>query len=167
MPTAESASTTRPVFVLRNFTSFSTKERAQIADSVAKLEKKVFPAIEHFNYDIELKKKNIGLVVALNESDSNNVVAYLLYQRMKRLAWIHKLCVAEQERGQGLGKRLVLALDAQMRRGGCQSIHLWVDQSRAIARALYASCHFEQCERREHYYCQGRSGLRLVLTLGE
>ncbi|KAI8933989.1 hypothetical protein NX059_008761 [Plenodomus lindquistii] len=154
-------------FVLRDFASFPAKERAPIAEKVAKLERKIFPAIEHFNYDVELKKKNIGLIVAIKEGDSSNVVAYLVYQRMKRLVWLHKLCVVEQEREKGLGKRLVLALRAQMEQSGCQIIHLWVDESRGPARALYASCHFQQAEFRADYYAEGRSGLRLVLELGE
>lgn len=154
-------------FVLRDYTSFPSGERARIAENVAKLERKVFPAIEHFNYDVELKKKNIGLIAAFKEGDSNNVVAYLVYQRMKRLVWLHKLCVVKQERERGLGKRLVLALRAQMEQSGCQSIHLWVDESREPAKALYASCHFQQAEYRADYYAEGRSGLRLVLELGE
>ncbi|KAH9881241.1 hypothetical protein J1614_001737 [Plenodomus biglobosus] len=154
-------------FVLRDYTSFPSRERARIAENVAKLERKVFPAIEHFNYDVELKKKNIGLIAAFKEGDSNNVVAYLVYQRMKRLVWLHKLCVVKQEREKGLGKRLVLALRAQMEQSGCQSIHLWVDESREPARALYASCHFQQAEYRADYYAEGRSGLRLVLELAE
>jgi len=166
MPDAECTSTLAPTFAVRNFASFSPTERARLAEQVTRLEKRVFPAIEHFNYGIELKKKNVGLIVAIKRSDPNRVVAYLVYQRMKRLAWLHKLCVVEQEREKGLGKRLILALCAQMRRGGCQSIHLWVDESREPARALYASCQFKQCERRQDYYSNGRSALRLVLEFG-
>ncbi|KAH9881325.1 hypothetical protein IAQ61_000048 [Plenodomus lingam] len=168
MPTTISqASSAMADFVLRDFTSFSTKERASVAEKVAKLERKVFPAIEHFNYDVELKKKNTSLIVAFRHDDPINVVAYLVYQRIKRLVWLHKLCVVEQERERGLGKHLVLALRAQMEQSGCQSIHLWVDESRKPARALYTACQFQQAEYRAAYYAEGRSGLRLVLELGK
>ncbi|EFQ96009.1 hypothetical protein PTT_03628, partial [Pyrenophora teres f. teres 0-1] len=113
---------TPPGFVIRDFANFPPKSRAVIADKVVKLEKKVFPAIEHFNYDVELKKKNIGLLLAFEESDADTLVAYLVYQRMKRIAWLHKLCVVEQEREKGLGKSLIHSLRRHMEKGGCHTI---------------------------------------------
>lgn len=138
-----------------------------IAEKIAKIERKNLPAIEHFNYDVELKKKNIGLILAFKEGDTENVVAYLVYQRMKRLVWLHKLCVVEQEREKGLGRCLIHSLCHKMERGGCQSIQLWVDENRKPARALYASCHFQQVEYRADYYAPGRSGWRLELAVGK
>ena len=157
----------KPDFVLKDLTAFSAKDRLVIAEKIAKIERKIFPAVEHFNYDVELKKKNIGVIVAFREDNTENVVAYLVYQRMKRLAWLHKLCVVEQEREKGLGKRLIQVLRDHMLRSGCTSIYLWVDENRIPARTLYASCHFQQVEHRADYYATGRSGLRLELALGE
>ncbi|EDU47256.1 acetyltransferase [Pyrenophora tritici-repentis Pt-1C-BFP] len=113
---------TPPGFVITEFSSFPPKNRAAIAEKVAKLEKKVFPAIEHFNYDVELKKKNIGLLLVFKESDADTLAAYLVYQRMKRIAWLHKLCVVEQEREKGLGKSLIHSLRRHMEKGGCHTI---------------------------------------------
>ncbi|KAF5845650.1 hypothetical protein GGP41_009482 [Bipolaris sorokiniana] len=156
-----------PGFAIKDFSSFPPKLRPAIADKVAKLEKKIFPAIEHFNYDVELKKKNTGLLLVFKEDDEERLVAYLVYQRMKRLAWLHKLCVVEQERQKGVGKALVQMFHYQMERGGCQTVFLWVDESRQPARALYMSCGFQQSERRPDYYGPGRTALKLELTIGE
>ncbi|EUC31479.1 hypothetical protein COCCADRAFT_101133 [Bipolaris zeicola 26-R-13] len=156
-----------PGFTIKEFSSFLPKLRPAIADKVAKLEKKIFPAIEHFNYDVELKKKNTGLLLVFKEDDDERLIAYLVYQRMKRLAWLHKLCVVEQERQKGVGKALIRMFHYQMERGGCQTVFLWVDESRQSARALYASCGFEQSERRPDYYGPGRTALKLELTIGE
>ncbi|KAF1940785.1 acyl-CoA N-acyltransferase [Clathrospora elynae] len=157
---------TPPDFLIKEFASFQPKDRQAIAIKVAKLERKVFPAIEHFNYDVELKKKNIGMVLAFKEDDTDTVVAYLVYQRMKRLVWLHKLCVLEQEREKGLGKRLIEFLRTQMEKGGCQ-IHLWVDSNRKPAMALYKSCGFQQIEYRPDYYGPGRAALKMELSIGE
>jgi ribosomal protein S18 acetylase RimI-like enzyme len=154
-----------PGFVIKDFSTFTPKTRPAIADKVAKLERKVFPAIEHFNYDVELKKKNTGLLLVFREDDTEKLVGYLVYQRMKRLAWLHKLCVVEQERGKGLGRALIYSFRGQMDKGGCNAIFLWVDESREPARALYTSCGFQQSECRPDYYGPGRTALKLELSL--
>jgi ribosomal protein S18 acetylase RimI-like enzyme len=154
-------------FVLKDWTASPPKDRLTLADKVAKLERKVFPAIEHFNYDVELKKKNIGLILVFKEGDTESLVAYLVYQRMKRLAWLHKLCVVEQEREKGLGKALIHSLRRHMEKGGCTTIHLWVDEKRKPARALYEACDFRQVEHRLDYYGPGRAALKMELSLGE
>ncbi|KAH7360019.1 acetyltransferase-like protein [Pyrenochaeta sp. MPI-SDFR-AT-0127] len=165
--TKESSTLVPSGFVLKDLNTFSARERPTIAAKVAKIERKVFPSSEGFDYDIELKKKNIGLILAFKEGDSDNVVAYLVHQRMKRLVWLHKLCVIEQEREHGLGRCLVHSLRNQMERGGCQSIQLWVDENRNPARALYAACGFQEIEHRLDYYAPGRAGLKLELAIGE
>ena len=153
-------------FVIKDFSSFSAKERSAVADKVAKLERKVFPAIEHFNYDVELKKKNIGMMLVFKKDDTDILVAYLVYQRMKRIAWLHKLCVVEQEREKGLGKSLIHSLRRHMEKGGCHTIFLWVDANRQPARALYNSCGFQQSECRPDYYGPARTALKLELAIG-
>lgn len=156
-----------PGFVVKDLFAFSPEDRQIMGRKVAKIEKKVFPSSESFDYDVELKKKNIGLILAFREGHPDNVVAYLVHQRMKRLVWLHKLCVIEQEREHGLGRCLVRSLQYQMKRGGCQSIYLWVDEHRKPARALYATCGFQQIEHRPDYYAPGRAGLKMELAVGE
>ncbi|OAK95799.1 acetyltransferas-like protein [Phaeosphaeriaceae sp. SRC1lsM3a] len=171
MPGPATNYTCPPGIVLRDFAALPTKERPAVAAKVAKLERKVFPSNEGFDYDVELKKKNIGLILAFkeHECDPDQLVAYLVYQRMKRIVWLHKLCVVEQERRKGLGKCLVEALCHQMKTGGggsIQSIQLWVDEHREPARALYDAYGFQQIEVRPAYYAPGRAGIKMELAVG-
>jgi ribosomal protein S18 acetylase RimI-like enzyme len=166
MATATAACSLPPGIVLKDFSSLPSGERSVLAGKVAKLERKVFPANEGFDYDVELKKKNIGLILAHREGDAHQVVAYLVYQRMKRVVWLHKLCVVEQERQKGVGKCLIHALRHQMEKSGGESIQLWVDEHRAPARALYNLCGFQQIEVRPAYYAPGRAGIKLELPIG-
>ncbi|KAF2833717.1 acetyltransferas-like protein [Ophiobolus disseminans] len=150
---------------IRDFASISPKERPAVGDKVAKLERKIFPSSESFDYDIELKKKNIGVILAFKEFDSETLIAYLVYQRMKRIVWLHKLCVVESERQKGIGRCLIHALYRQMKSRGGESIQLWVDEHRKPARALYDSCGFQQVELRSDYYAAGRAGLKMQLSI--
>jgi ribosomal protein S18 acetylase RimI-like enzyme len=155
-----------PGIVTRVFGSLSPNGRSVAADQIAKLERKVFPSNESFDYDIELKKKNVGVLLAYKEGTQDRVVAYLVYQRMKRLVWLHKLCVIEQERQKGIGKCLIHALQGQVEKSGGESIHLWVDEHRKPARRLYDACGFMQIEVRHDYYAPGRAGLKMELRIG-
>lgn len=159
------ASPLPPGVVIRELSSLPPKERSAVADKVVKLERRTFPSNEAFNYDVELKKKNIGVIVAYTECDKNNIAAYLVYQRMKRVIWLHKLCVVEQERKKGIGRCLVHTLRHQMQSRGGESIQLWVDEHRKPARALYDSCGFQQVELRTNYYAPGRAGLKMELRI--
>jgi ribosomal protein S18 acetylase RimI-like enzyme len=155
-----------PGIVTRVFSSLSPNMRSVAADQIAKLERKVFPSNESFDYAIELKKKNVGVLLTYKEGTQDRVVAYLVYQRMKRLVWLHKLCVIEQERQKGIGKCLIRALQGQVEKSGGESIHLWVDEHRKPARRLYDACGFTQIEVRQDYYAPGRAGLKMELRIG-
>jgi ribosomal protein S18 acetylase RimI-like enzyme len=157
-----------PGITLRDFATLNPKERPGVAAKIAKLERKVFPSSEGFDYDVELKKKNIGVSLAFKEHDKDldQVVAYLVYQRMKRVVWLHKLCVIEQERRKGLGKCLIQALCYQMAKGGGGSLQLWVDEHREPARTLYDTYGFKQIEVRPDYYAPGRAGIKMELAIG-
>jgi GNAT superfamily N-acetyltransferase len=148
---------------ITDFASLPSKERPAIVEKVAKLERKIFPSSEGFDYDVELKKKNIGLILAFKGA---NIVAYLVYQRMKRVIWLHKLCVVEQERQKGIGRCLIHSLSQQMESRGGESIQLWVDEHRLPARALYDAYGFQQVELRADYYAPGRAGIKMELVIG-
>ena len=152
--------------VLQVITACPPKDRETVAAKVAKLEKKIFPSSEAFDYGVELKKKNIGLILASREG-SQEVVGYLVFQRQKSLAWLHKLATIEQERGKGIARCLVHSLAQQMKKGGCRTIVLWVDEARGPARNLYASCGFQQIERLPDYYGPGRTALKMELAIVE
>lgn len=166
MTTTNHAVTVPPGIVVQVITACPPKDREALAAKVAKLEKKIFPSSEAFDYGVELKKKNIGLILASREG-SQEVVGYLVFQRQKSLAWLHKLATVEQERGKGIARCLVHSLSQQMKKGGCRTIVLWVDEARSPARALYASCGFQQIERLPDYYGPGRTALKMELAIVE
>jgi ribosomal protein S18 acetylase RimI-like enzyme len=166
MTTASHAVTLPSGILLQVITACPPKDREALAAKVAKLEKKIFPSSEAFDYGVELKKKNIGLILALREG-SQEVVGYLVFQRQKSLAWLHKLATIEQERGRGIARCLVHSLSQQMKKGGCRTIVLWVDEARTPARTLYASCGFQQVERLLDYYGPGRTALKMELAIIE
>ena len=152
--------------VLQSFAACPPKDRESLATKLTKLEKKLFPSSEAFDYGAELKKKNIGLILAFKEG-TQEPVGYLVYQRQKSLAWLHKLATIEQERRKGIAKCLVDLLRQQMKKGSCRTIVLWVDEARDPAKALYASCGFQQIERLVDYYGPGRTALKLELDVGD
>ncbi|KAF2467013.1 uncharacterized protein BDR25DRAFT_305825 [Lindgomyces ingoldianus] len=155
-------------FRLQDLTSIPPKERQALVQRVSKIERKSFPSSEAFDFDTELKKKNINLILALKELNGNDdlqLVGYLVYIRMKRLALLHKICVVEHERRKGIGKSLIHSLVLRLKKGGCRSIHLWVDEGRDQARALYKSFEFQQMDRCADYYGPGRTGLRMQLII--
>ncbi|KAH6639365.1 acyl-CoA N-acyltransferase [Boeremia exigua] len=153
-------------FALQIITACPPKDRDALAAKLAKLEKKIFPSSEAFDYNIELKKKNIGIVLA-SKQGSDELVGYLVFQRQKSLAWLHKLATIEQERGKGIARCLVHSLYQQMKKGGCRTVVLWVDEARNPARALYTSCGFQETERLEDYYGPGRTALKMELAITE
>ncbi len=166
MSSSTSASSIPSGIVLQIVTACPPKDRDALAAKVAKLEKKIFPSSEAFDYNAELKKKNIGLVLASRQG-SEGLVGYLVFQRQKSLAWLHKLATVEQERGKGIGRYLVHSFCQQMKKGGCRTIVLWVDEARIPARTLYTSCGFQQIERLQDYYGPGRTAHKMELAVIE
>ena len=166
MLTANCAAAVPSGVVLQIITACPPKDREALATKVAKLEKKIFPSSEAFDYSVELKKKNIGLILASKEG-SQELVGYLVFQRQKSLAWLHKLATIEQERGKGIARCLVHSLCQQMKKGGCRTIVLWVDEARSPARALYTSCGFQEVERLPDYYGPSRTALKMELAIVE
>jgi ribosomal protein S18 acetylase RimI-like enzyme len=152
-------------YTVKDYMALSPKDRPAMMERVTKLERKIFPSSEAFDYNVELKKRNIGLMLVFQE-EGTEIVAYLVYQRMKRLVWLHKLCVIETERKKGIARWLVHALQHQMQKGGGERILLWVDEHREPARALYGSCGFRQIEFRLDYYAPGRAGLKMEMDIG-
>jgi ribosomal protein S18 acetylase RimI-like enzyme len=151
---------------IKEFTSMNPKDRATMFTKVARIEKKTFPSSEAFNFDLELKKSNTKMILALREGDTSaELLGYLVYVRMKRLTLLHKICVVEQERNRGVGKLLIHSLRLQLEKAGCDSIHLWVDEARQPARYLYESFGFQKIDRCLDYYGPNRTGLKMELCI--
>jgi ribosomal protein S18 acetylase RimI-like enzyme len=150
--------------------SLKRNEALEILAQISRVEKKTFPTNEAFVFGEELwrKKPNTRVLYStrVNEDTTGtDLVAYAVYVRQKGVALLHKVCVIETYRRQGVGQQLMSYIQERLRKEGCQYIQLWVDQAREPARALYRRCGFEEREVIPDYYAPGRTGIRMVLDL--
>ncbi|KAL8694719.1 MAG: hypothetical protein Q9218_000645 [Villophora microphyllina] len=126
-----------------------------ILDQIKHAEKKNFPRKEAFDFDTELRKKNAEIIVIYDISDSHCdpiLAAYAVYVYTFKLALLHKTCVVEKYRRQGVARRMLVEQHTRLRLRGCTEIQLWVDEQRMSARLLYASIGFVEVGRVEDYY---------------
>lgn len=154
---------------IRDLATIDRKHTNNLIASVKRLEKKSFPGSEALDFDTELKKRNTHLVCAIENAsvigEGISLIAYLVYARMKRTVLLHKLCVLQEHRGNGIGRQMMTWLMVELTKKGCESIQLWVDESRKPARALYASLGFEEVDYVVDYYAPGRAGFKMILHL--
>lgn len=145
------------------------KSRETLIKDIKKLEKKTFPSTELFDFDSELKKHNTSLQVLVDFRSGSglpDVVAYLVYAHTKRTVSLHKLCVREKYRNQGLATKMLKMLAEFSTSQGClERIQLWVDAQRILARSLYAKTGFQEVAQVKDYYGPGRTGIKMVLDL--
>lgn len=132
---------------------------------IARVEKKTFPTNEAFDFGEDLWKKKPNTRVLYATNGVSGIIAYAVYVRQKGVALLHKVCVVPTYRRQGTGLQLMSYVQQRLRKEGCQSIQLWVDQAREPARALYVRCGFEERDVIPDYYAPGRIGIRMVLDL--
>ncbi|MCJ1293943.1 hypothetical protein MMC34_005500 [Xylographa carneopallida] len=138
----------------------------ELMDQVQKAERKTFPKGESLDIKQESRKANTELMVVLADAGpKKSIAAYMLYARLHKITLVHKVCVLEDYRRQGLARNLLLRLKDSLQCQGCERLQLWVDEARLPARTLYDSLGFEVVIRAEDYYGQGRNGLQMVLHL--
>lgn len=149
--------------------SLSQNQAFGILSQISRVEKKTFPAKEAFSFGEELwrKKPNTRVLYATNATADprSPVMAYAVYVRQKGIALLHKVCVAEPYRRQGVGQKLMTYIQHRLQKEGCQYIQLWVDKAREPARSLYIRNGFEEREEVADYYAPGRTGVRMTLDL--
>lgn len=149
--------------------SLKRNEALEILDRISRAERKTFPANEAFGFGEHLwrKKPNTRVLYATraNEGGRSDLVAYAMYVRQKGVALLHKVCVIEPYRRQGVGQQLTSYIQERLRKEGCQYVQLCVDQAREPARVLYTRSGFEEREVVPDYYAPGRTGIRMVLDL--
>ena len=140
--------------------------RAEIIARVKHAERRTFPRHEIFDFDTELRKRNTELIVIFDESlFPKAVVGYLVFTRVQRTALLHKICVMEDYRRQGIAQRILKKQIEKLRSRNCEKILLWVDEMRRPARCLYAGLGFKNTDWLEDYYAPGRHGIQITLQL--
>ncbi|KAJ5660175.1 hypothetical protein N7507_006626 [Penicillium longicatenatum] len=158
-----------PTITISDIHSLKRNEALEILAQLTRIEKKTFPTNEAFVFGEELwrKKPNTRVIYATQAKEGTRpeLIAYAVYVRQKGIALLHKVCVIEACRRQGVGQQLMSYIQERLRKEGCQYIHLWVDKAREPARALYGRCGFKEQEEIPDYYAPGRTGIRMVLDL--
>ena len=85
----------------------------------------------------------------------------LLLRRNSCWARIYSVAVDPDFRGRGIGRRLVLAAEADARRRGCAGVTLEVREDNAAARALYEQMGYRVDAVLPGYYEDAAPGIRL------
>lgn len=136
------------------------------------VEKKTFPRREAMDFDTEIHKRNVDLVIIVDDADAPGVftparpilVAYMVFAHLKagKAVLLHKICVSEDYRRRGIA-RIVLETQAErLKKQGCTKIQLWVDEGNMPARILYKVLGFEEVSRVNDYYAVGRTGIQML-----
>jgi ribosomal protein S18 acetylase RimI-like enzyme len=104
--------------------------------------------------DIDRDIDDLGaqVAVALND-ETGELVGYVTMQcdLETRIGWIHNLAVAEEARGQGLGRRLIEHALAHFRSSGMTVARIETLEQNAVGRHLYPSVGFVEIARQIHY----------------
>ena len=83
-----------------------TRSSQGVLEAVKRIERRVFPKQDAMDFDVELKKSNTEMMVVLDDEVSgvmeSLVVAYMLFARVHGVTLLHKICVSESHRRQGL-----------------------------------------------------------------
>ncbi len=104
--------------------------------------------------DIDRDIDELGAEVAVARDDEKGeLVGYVTMQSDldTRIGWIHNLAVAQQARGQGLGRRLIEHALAHFRSAGMTIAKIETLEQNAVGRHLYPSVGFVEVARQIHY----------------
>lgn len=69
--------------------------------------------------------------------DGGAIVGAVLGSYDGRRGWINHLAVAESQRGQGLGRRLVAEVERRLRGRGCRKVNLLIESGNARVQGFY------------------------------
>ena len=135
------------------------KAANDIVNSIQSLERRTFPPSERLSILTETAKRNTQLLYA---QSSSKIIGYVIYINTSSGLRIHKVCVAEGFRRQGIASRMVRQVCEIAQRTG-KEIDLWVDEVRIPARECYVACGFRQAgDVVVDYYGPGRNGIRMI-----
>lgn len=141
---------------------------AGILHQVEKIERKIFPRSEAMDFKKELQKRNFELIVVVDDvlrTAQPVLVGYVAFTRMKGTALLHKVCILEKYRRQGIATKALQMHFGKLSAQGCRTVQLWVDILREPAKHLYCKLGFTEVQVVEDYYAPGRSGVKMELQL--
>jgi ribosomal protein S18 acetylase RimI-like enzyme len=144
---------------IRELSQRSSKDTKEIVAVFQSLERRNFPSSEALSVETEISKRNTRLLYA---QSSSVFVGYLIYIHTPSGLRIHKVCVTESFRRQGIASKLIRRVCEVAQMTG-KSVDLWVDEGRIPAMMCYSSCGFEQVgDTVGDYYGPGRNGIRMM-----
>ena len=139
---------------------------------VQHVEKKTFSRREAMDFNTELQKRNLDLVIIVDDSGvvtpvRPKLVAYLVFVHLKagNAVLLHKVCVSEEYRGRGIARTVLETQAERLKKQGCTRIQLWVDAGNAPARRLYEVLGLEEVSKVNDYYAVGRTGVQMLWRL--
>jgi len=91
--------------------------------------------------------------------------AVVLYRRNARRARIYSLVVDPAQRGRGIARQLLIAVEEDARARHCEALQLEVRPDNAPALHLYHQLGYAITQRVAHFYEDGSSALRLDKAL--
>lgn len=143
----------------RTFVRFANFDDAQ---RMAEIDRKVNPSpwtVEGFRDSLSTRQ---GIVGGL---EGERIDGFVMYSHVVDDAEILNVAVDPGAQRRGLGKRLIRAMLARVRRDGARHCFLEVRASNIAAQALYAACGFLESGRRADYYrALGRREDALIYT---
>ena len=155
---------------LRTGESMECSWQEVVLPQIKRCEKKNFTSTEALDFEIELKKRNVTMVITLqyatSPSTAPDLVAYLVLQHAKSTSSVllHKICVSKSYRRQGIAKSMLQFEIKNLKRRSSR-IQLWVHQSNTAATELYKSLGFGKVSELDDYYGPGQKGIRMSLDL--
>lgn len=139
---------------------------------VQHVEKKTFSRREAMDFNTELQKRNLDLVIIVDDSGvvtpvRPKLVAYLVFVHLKagNAVLLHKVCVSEEYRGRGIARTVLETQAERLKKQGCTRIQLWVDAGNVPARRLYEVLGLEEVSKVNDYYAVGRTGVQMLWRL--
>ena len=135
-------------------------------------EKKTFPRREALNFSTEIQKRNMDLVIIVDDAgiitpSRSKLVAYMVLVHLKagNAVLLHKVCVDGEYRRRGIARIALQTQAERLKKQGCTRIQLWVDEGNAPARRLYSILGLEEVSRVNDYYAVGRTGIQMIWIL--
>lgn len=151
---------------LVDFKELPKTEAHSILAVIAAIEKKSFPTNEALTFNAKfLSKPNTRTLYVADPRVQFSVIAYCVCTRFRSALILHKLCVADCFRNQGVGKFLLAQVLKHAERTACSNLELWVDPARVTAINLYTNAGLSQQYAVRNYYAPGRDGIKMSIQL--
>ena len=143
-----------------------------LVHQIQHIEKKTFPRREALDFSTELPKRNMDLVIIVDDAGmftpaKPKAVAYMVFVHLKagNAVLLHKICVDSEYRRRGIARIVLEAQTQRLKKQGCTRIQLWVDEGNLPARGLYKVLGLQELSTVSDYYAAGRNGIQMLWEL--